>query len=91
MPGESGRGGVSGYRPALREPRNVDERIERDCLVRRNLAIRLAASEAKIAVEHWNRAHPGEPPMDTDFEDAVIAWCDGLGPLPEMPAAEGES
>ncbi|MCK9494191.1 MAG: hypothetical protein M0R75_01665 [Dehalococcoidia bacterium] len=82
---------MSGWRPKLREPNNVAEALERDDLVSRGLAIRRRAEAMKADIEHWNRTHSDQAPLSTAFEDAIIAWCDGLGPLPEMPAAEGES
>lgn len=69
----------------LREAVNVDDLKERDRLVRRNMRIRAEAVQSKIDLEFWNRAHPDLPPFDTSWEDSVIAWCDGKGPMPVAP------
>lgn len=76
---------MNGELPQLREARNVGELKARDLLVRRVKKIRDDAVLDKNTWEHWNRLHPNEPQVDTAFEDAVIAWCDGNGPLPEAP------
>lgn len=69
----------------LRQAVNVPDEIARDRLVRRIRKIRSGAARDKNTYEHWNAAHPDQPPIDTTFEDAVIAWCDGRGPLPTAP------
>jgi hypothetical protein len=72
-------------RMRLREAVNVDDLKQRDKLVRRTRKIRADAVLDKSTCEHWNRLHPDEPPISTAFEDAVIAWCDGKGPMPQEP------
>lgn len=67
----------------LREAVNVDDLKARDRLVRRMRKIRGGAVLDKNTYEYWNRLHPNEAPIDTSFEDQVIASCDGLGPLPD--------
>jgi hypothetical protein len=76
---------VSEEWPTLREAVNVPEALERDRLVRRRLRGRAEVAQCKVDVEHWNRTHPNETPLDTTFEDAMIAWYDGRGPMPELP------
>lgn len=68
--------------PALREAVNVDDLKQRDRLVRRLKKIRADAVLDKGTLLHWNRLHPDETQFSTAFEDAVIAWCDGKGPMP---------
>ena len=67
---------------------NVADELERDRLVRRIQKLRADAVLDKNTIEHWNRTHPTERPMDTAFEDAMIAWCDGKGPFPTLPARQ---
>lgn len=67
----------------LREAVNVEDLKARDRLVRRLRKIRHGAVLDKNTYEYWNRLHPNEPPIGTSFEDAVIAWCDGKGPMPK--------
>lgn len=69
----------------LRPAFNVTDALQRDALVRRALKIRAEALQQKHDIEYWNKAHPNETPIDTGFEDAVIAWCDGKGPMPSAP------
>lgn len=60
-------------------------------LLQRLRNIRAGVVLDKATYEYWNRMHPDEAPISTAFEDAVIAWCDGKGPLPGLPAApEGQ-
>lgn len=70
----------------LRPAVNVPDAIARDLLVRRGHRIRAEAVQRKIDMQHWNATHPDEEPIDTSFEDAVIAWCDGKGPFPQVSA-----
>lgn len=70
----------------LREAVNVPDALQRDALVRRVRAIRERAVLDRDAIAHWNATHPGEPPLSAAFEDAMIAWCDGEGPLPGRAA-----
>ncbi len=69
----------------LREAFNVADLKRRDRLVRQILRIRHDAVIEKNALERWNRTHPDSEPRSTAYEDAVIAWCDGTGPLPKVP------
>ena len=69
----------------LREARNVEDVKRRDRIVRGIKKIRAGAVLDKNTYEYWNRLHPDEPQIDTTFEDQVIAWCDGLGPMPAHP------
>ncbi len=71
----------------LREASNVDDLKRRDALVRRIKAIRESAELDKATIEYFNanRLTEGQQPISTAFEDAVIAWCDGKGPMPEVP------
>ena len=69
----------------LREAVNVPDFITRETLVARLRDIRSGAVLDKLTIEHWNRMNPDQPTIDTTFEDAVIAWCDGKGPMPEAP------
>jgi acyl carrier protein phosphodiesterase len=71
-----------------REPVNVPDALARDRLVRRFAKIRADAVIDKNTIEHWNRMHPDEEPLDAAFEDSVIAWCDGKGPLPTLPPGD---
>ena len=66
----------------LREAMNVAEELERDALIRRKVLLRRDALLDKHTIERWNRRNPTEVPFSTAFEDAVIAWCDGKGPMP---------
>lgn len=72
----------AGFR--LNEAINVPGAQARDRLVRRMRALREEAVIEKNTIQYWNRTHPDEQPIDTAFEDSVIAWCDGEGPLPTM-------
>jgi hypothetical protein len=63
----------------LREAFNVDDLKQRDALVRRGRVIRQMAVHEKTQIDRWNAEHPAEPAIATEFEDAVIAWCDGVG------------
>lgn len=74
-------------RLVFREPANVADFMTFDKLVRRARRIRREAVQSKRDVECWNRLHPNEPPMSTDWEDSVIAWCDGKGPNPTIPSS----
>lgn len=74
--------------PLLREPVNVPDALARDRIVRRLRKIRAAAVLDKNTIEHWNREHPNEEPLDASWCDDVIAWCDGKGPLPPSLAGE---
>lgn len=69
----------------LREAVNVPDALQRDKLVRRIKRLRASVVLDVNTIEHWNRTHPNEMPVSTDFERAVIAWCDGKGPFPELP------
>ncbi len=69
----------------LREAFNVADLKRRDRLVRQILRIRHDAVIEKNALEHWNRTHPDSEPRSTTYEESVIAWCDGTGPLPKVP------
>ena len=66
----------------LREPVNVADALARDRLVRRLKRIRASAVLDKNTFERWNVQHPNEEPLDTSWCDEIIAWCDGVGPLP---------
>lgn len=66
----------------FREAINVPEAIEKDRLIRLVRQIRAEAVLDKNTWEHLNATHPDWKPIDTSFEDATIAWCDGKGPLP---------
>lgn len=67
----------------LREPQNVRDVMQNDGFVRRLRVIRKEVVQMKTDMEHWNDANPDEEPMSTDWEDRMIAWCDGKGPMPE--------
>lgn len=71
----------------LREAVNVPDLKMRDKLVRRIAEIRADAVLDKNTAEWFNahRLQPGEAPINTTFEDALIAWCDGKGPIPQLP------
>lgn len=71
----------------FREAVNVPDALRRDQLVRRAREIRAAVVLDKNTIEHWNAMHPHEEQIDTSFEDAVIAWCDGKGPFPAIPGS----
>ena len=73
--------------PPLREPRNVPELKARDALVRRVKALRASVVLDRADLQHWNRMNPDKKPLCHAFEDAMIAWCDGLGPMPALPPA----
>lgn len=75
-----------GCRPVLREAVNVRDLKRRDALVRKTLRIRAEAVLDKNTIEHWNRTHPTESPIDSTWCDEVIAWCDQKGPLPRGAA-----
>lgn len=66
----------------LREAVNVDDLKERDKLVRRYRRARALAAQNVADAEHWNRTHPNEPPLDMTTEREIIAWVDGVGPMP---------
>lgn len=66
----------------LREAVNVPDLKERDRLVRRIRKMRADAVLDKNTLEYWNRRHPHERQFSTAFEDKMIAWCDGKGPMP---------
>ena len=72
--------------PTLREAVNVPDALRRDKLVRRIRQIRENAILDRNTILHWNQNHPAEP-IDTAFEDSLIAWCDGRGPMPSLPEA----
>ena len=72
---------MSETRLPLREAINVDDLKARDRLVRKLAKLRADTILDKSTIEHWNRLHPDEL-ISTEFEDAVIAWCDGRGPMP---------
>lgn len=74
----------------LAEAANVGELKQRDRFVRRVRKIRAGVVLDKNTIEHWNRVHPNERPISTTFEDQVIAWCDGNGPLPLRVPDEAE-
>ena len=78
---------MSAEKIALREARNVDDLKRRDGLVRRIKRMREDAVLDKASIEWFNanRLGEGETPLSTEFEDALIAWCDGKGPLPSVP------
>ena len=69
----------------LREAVNVLDAMKRDRIVRRLRKIRREAVQSRVDIEYWNAVHPDEPPIATTFEDQVIAWYDGTGPLPWPP------
>lgn len=69
----------------LRDAVNVPDALQRDKLVRRINRLRAAVVLDKNTIEHWNRTHPDATPISTDFERAMIDWCDGKGPFPELP------
>lgn len=74
--------------PPLRDPRNVTEALQRDALVRRVKKIRDDAVLDRNTIKRWNRMNPDKNPISTEFEDQMIAWCDGKGPMPtEVPDA----
>ena len=66
----------------LRDAVNVPDELERDDIVRRIRRARALAVQNKNDIEHWNRTHPNEPAIDTTDEDELIAYCDGVGPMP---------
>jgi hypothetical protein len=70
------------FREPLREPFNVEDAKARDRLIRRFKKIRADAVLDKNTWEYINRTRPDLPPIDTTFEDKIIAWCDGKGPMP---------
>lgn len=72
----------------LREAVNVAELKASDRLVRRVKRIRAEAERDLNTIEFWNKHHPDEV-ISADFERAVIAWCDGTGPFPATPNADG--
>lgn len=74
-----------GERLQLREAVDVEDFMQREKLVARARKIRADAVLDKRAIEYWNRHHPDEQPISTAFEDALIAWCDGKGPMPTLP------
>ena len=50
------------------------------------LKVRHMARDMERELEHLGAGATQQPPAHDDaFEDAVIAWCDGKGPLPTMP------
>lgn len=67
----------------LREAVNVDDLKARDSIIRRIRRARKMVEQNKADIEHWNRLHPDEPPLDALFEDAILAWYDGKGPMPD--------
>lgn len=71
----------------LRPGVDVPDEIKRDRLAKRVRRLRADAVLDKNTREYWNRMHPDEEQFDTITEDAIIAWCDGRGPL---PSAKGE-
>ena len=74
----------------LREAVNVADLKRRDKLLLTIRKIRAAAVLDKNTIEHWNREHPTEPPLDSAWCDEVIAWCDGKGPLPRGASPKEE-
>jgi hypothetical protein len=81
---------MSDERLKLREAVNVADLKQRDALVRRVKKMRADAVLGKATIEWFNahRLQPGEAPISTDYEVAVIAWCDGKGPFPTIPTPE---
>lgn len=77
--------GCVSERLKFRSAVNVPDALTQDKLIRRMRRIRAGAVLDKNTIEYWNRGHPDEKPIDTAFEDSVIAWCDGTGPLPKAP------
>jgi hypothetical protein len=73
----------------LREALSVPDALRRDELVRRVRQIRDAAVVDRDTILYWNRHHPTEEQFSTAFEDSVIAWCEGRGPLPVLHEGEG--
>lgn len=69
----------------LRDAVNVSDLKRRDKIVREIRRIRANAVLDKNTFEHINRIHPDWKPIDTSFEQAIIAWCDGKGPMPSVP------
>lgn len=61
---------------------NVPDLKARDRLVRRIRKMRADAVLDKSTLEHWNRTHPDGKQFSAAFEDKMIAWCDGKGPMP---------
>lgn len=80
---------VSLLLPPLREAVNVADLKKRDRLIRRRRKIRADAVLEKNTIEYWNRQHPTESRISTAFEDALIAWCDGRGPMPTKVPDDG--
>lgn len=78
------------YRQPLREPVNVSDAIERDRIIRRFRRARANAAQLKADIEAWNDANPHEKPIDTEVEDAIIAYCDGKGPWPATVMVDGK-
>lgn len=74
-----------GFLQPLRAAVNVADELARDQLVRRRREMRAEAVVEKHTIEHWNRLHPDEEPISTAFEDSLIAWLDGRGPMPKLP------
>lgn len=69
----------------LREARDVPETLHRDAIVRRIAELRASVALDINTIDHWNRTHPEEVPISTEFERSVIEWCDGKGPMPQLP------
>lgn len=74
----------------LREAVNVPDAIERDRVIRGFRRARAHAAELKSDIEKWNRENPNEKPFDTAMEDAIIAYCDGAGPMPTTFVVDGK-
>jgi hypothetical protein len=67
----------------LREAMNVGELKARDRIVRKLTTMRKQLIIDRETYQRWNRAHPNEAPLSTEFEDAMIEYLDGEAPMPQ--------
>lgn len=68
-----------------KEAVNVVRFKQREKLLARLRKLRAAVVLDINTIEYWNKTHPEEIPISTDFEYAVLAFYDGKGPMPMVP------
>ena len=69
----------------LREAVNVDDLKEREKLLARLGWLRIEVQLNLNTIVYWNRTHPDETPIGTEFERAILDFIDGKGPMPTLP------
>ena len=72
--------------PPLRPATTVAEFLAREEVVTRLRAMRERVELDLNTIRYWNLQHPDQP-IDPSFEEAMLAYLDGRGPMPSLPPA----